>query len=134
MINKIVFGFFFESDPNVYRNRFIKAFQYLTPTGGNFWINCLSRIKGRRVKLIKGRRAGIEWAQVTIFNEILHILCFIFMMVLNVWIFVQGKLVSTLIVLLLNLVINLPTIFLQRYNRLRLIKIYKISKKEMLNI
>ena len=133
MIDKLLNGFSFESDQHFYRNRFVKTFQYLTPTGGGLWMRLLSRIRGKRSKLIQNRKSSIEWVQMTIFNEIVHAICFVFMLALNIWILVQGKFSSALVVLLLNLIINLPAIFLQRFNRFRLVRIYKITKKEMVD-
>lgn len=131
MKEKFLFGFDFEHNTRFYEKIGIRIYKYLIPTLGDFWIRTYERIFDKEIKLLSTRKKAVNFTNMTLVYELIHYFGFVFLLALNVVVFVQGKVGWTLIILLMNIIINIYSIFLQRYNRIRLIKIFDIRKNEL---
>ena len=131
MKEQFLFGFNFEKYTCFYEKIGIRTYKYFVPTYGDFWIHLYQKIFNKKINLVSTRKKAVEFATITLIAEAIHYLGLVFLLILNIIVFVQGKIISTLVIFLMNLFINVFAIFLNRYNRIRLIKIFKIQEYEL---
>ncbi|WP_409079701.1 hypothetical protein [Salibacter sp.] len=131
MRNYFLFGFNFERNTRFYEKIGIRTFKYLVPTCGDLWIKLYQRIFKKKVSLTTTRKKAVHFATMTQVYELIHYFGFALLLTINIIVLLQGKINSTIWIFLMNIVVNLYPIILNRYNRIRLSKIYDIKKKEL---
>lgn len=131
MKEKFLFGFNFEKYTCFYEKLGIRGYKYFVPTYGDFWIQLYQKIFNKKINLVSTRKKAVEFATITLIAEAIHYLGLVFLLILNIIVLVQGKIIWTLVIFLMNLFINFFAIILNRYNRIRLIRIFEIQEYEL---
>ncbi|MEQ8243955.1 hypothetical protein [Fulvivirga sp.] len=116
-----------EAEGRLYEKIGINSFKKITP------FEILGFIKNRKMKTLNNSTlSGVKkYFRDTISGELAHLASLFFLFALATFFTVKGLLADSLILVLINILVNLYPIFLVRYNRLR---IAKVLKKEVLEL
>jgi hypothetical protein len=112
---------FFELDGRLYEMLGVRQFKRVASAGDFF--NNRRRRSHPEFRNVKNYRSVIEWEARTRFNELAHLGNLTFNMVMVAWLVFQGRYTWIVPILILNLILNVYPIMLQRYNRARIRRI-----------
>jgi hypothetical protein len=130
MIQKLISGFKIEKNTNLYKKLSVHQFKKMVPLG-DFWINLFNKILDKNYSIIKSKKSAIIWLIFTLSVEFLHQVAFIIIL----WITIKSAMGHDYIAVLnwtsVNIIINLYPILAQRYNRIRIMKIFGITRKDI---
>lgn len=133
ILSKFYSGSKFEKETSFYKWIGVILFKKIVPTGGDFWLKTINKRRKKKIRVIKNREDAIGWTIFTIIVECLHIMGFLVMNYFIVKILLNQRWNTGLFIITLNLLINVYPIFIQRYNRIRMIQIFGIEFKELKN-
>jgi len=125
-VQKILFGFKFEQNPQFYHSWGVRLFKRWVPFG-DFWIGLYNKVFSKRLQMIETKDDAIVWVLLTWTVEILHFLVFIVIFWLTVQALFQSHYVKGFMFSILNIIINVYPMLVQRYNRIRILRIFRIS-------
>lgn len=125
------YGLNFERESNFYKNIGIRKFKYFLPTFGDFVIQIINKVKNSNTSIVNTKENALIWTMFTILLESLHGIVFLIMNVLIYLTIAKGRLIWASSLILINLLVNLYPSFVQRYNRIRLIRVYNIKPDEL---
>lgn len=128
----VIQGFHFEKKFELYEKIGVTQFKKILPMGG-FWINIFNQIFNKNFHVMTSRENAIVWLIFTIAVEFLHVLGFILSIYYILKFNFESEYLKVLKAILLTIVINIYPIMVQRYNRIRIIEIYKITNNEIRN-
>jgi hypothetical protein len=126
-----LFGFNFERNTRFYEKIGVRTFKYFVPTCGDLWIKLYQKVFKKKVSLTSTRKKAVHFASMTQVYELIHYFGFVLLLVINVIVLFQGKTSSTVWIFLMNILVNVYPIILNRYNRIRLSRVYYIQKNEL---
>ena len=130
ILEKIFRGFDFEKQTEFYEIIGVSQFKKIVPLG-DFWINLYNRIANKNLRLITSRENAVVWLIFTIAIECLHITGFLISLYFITKYNLENEYLKILKALLFTAVINTYPIMVQRYNRVRILRIFKITNKEI---
>ena len=132
ILNRIFRGFHFEKKSDLYEKIGVIKFKKILPMG-DFWINLFNKISKKDFHIITSRENAIIWVIFTVAVEFLHLAGLIFSFYFILKFNFESEYIKILKAILLTIIINIYPIMVQRYNRLRILKIYKIRNEEIKN-
>ena len=117
-----------EADGRLYEKLGIAVFKKFTP------FEILGYVSNRRIKTLKKSSlpAVKKYFRNTISGEMAHLAALIFLSVIITFFITEGLIAASVILLLINVLVNLYPIFLMRYNRFRIAKVLKKEIMELL--
>ncbi|HET9424512.1 MAG TPA: hypothetical protein VFO55_04000 [Gemmatimonadaceae bacterium] len=101
--------------------------------GGYYTSATLSRLRGRPYRTFRGRRAAQEWLVFTLVAELGHGVFFLVMLWLAIREALKGDWRDMAITTLINLVVNVIPIMVQRYNRARIVSTLGLTGASVLD-
>lgn len=108
-------------DGKVYEKLGVRFYKKYVPTGGNYF---KERINFRPITNAASKEKGLEWLlSFTRSAEFVHVLLFAFTFVVSVSALFRGEFRGAFVSTLINLIVNIYPIMLQRYNRVKIIKV-----------
>ena len=118
-----------EANGKLYEKLGVQIFKKITP------IEILNRLRSKKIKILKKLNVnGLEkYFRDTIAGEIAHLISFIFLVVINVYMIAENLYLYSIILFILNIIVNLYPIFLMRYNRFIIARVLKKSVIELIN-
>lgn len=129
-INKLVKGFNFEKNTNVYEKLGVHQFKKIVPFGDS-WIKLYNSICGKKISLIRSKSHAVIWLIFTLSVEFLHFTALLILMFFIVKSAIDKNYISFFKLTGINILVNLYPIMVQRYNRIRLFKIFKLTKGDL---
>ena len=132
MLLKLFNGFKFEKETTLYKKIGVTSFKKMIPTLGDYWINLYNKYSAKKIRFIKTRKSAISWIRITIFIESIHILSF---WVINYGIvnnLTNQNWTKVFILIVINILIKLYPILIQRYNRIKMVQIFNININEII--
>jgi len=133
LLSKYYSGSKFEKELTFYKRIGVILFKKIVPTGGDFWIKIINKRRKKKFRVIKNREDAIAWTIFTIIVEGLHGLGFLIMNYFIIKVLLNQRWETGMFLIVLNILINIYPIFIQRYNRIRMIQIFGIELKELKN-
>jgi len=133
LLSKLYLGSKFEKELTFYKRIGVILFKKIVPTGGDFWIKIINKRRKKKFRVIKNREDAIAWTIFTIIVEGLHGLGFLIMNYFIIKVLLNQRWETGMFLIVLNILINIYPIFIQRYNRIRMIQIFGIELKELKN-
>ena len=127
------FLYVFEKEITIYKFLGVRKFKRIVPFG-DCWISLFNQLFSKRSRLLRSREHAIIWVIFTMVVESLHLLAFIVMMWFAIKHLLDKEFIGGIRILLINLIINLYPIMIQRYNRFRLIRTFKINLDDLRQI
>jgi len=131
MLQKLFYGFEFEKETNLYKKIGVIFFKKMVPTLGDSWINLYNKYSSKKMRFVKNRKDAIVWTRITIFLESIHLLSFLIMSYGIINNLISQNWNKAFILFVINILINLYPILTQRYNRIRMIRIFKINMDDI---
>lgn len=131
-LEKMIHGFRFEKQSKFYEIIGVTQFKKIVPLG-DFWINLYNRVSKKKLCLITSRENAVVWLIFTIAVECMHIIGFLISLNFIVRYNLESEYMQVLKTVLSTIVINIYPIMVQRYNRVRILKIFKIKNEEIRN-
>ena len=128
----IVFGFNTELQTEVYERLGVRHFKKIVPFG-DFWIRLYNKAFTKQLRFCTSRQNVIIWFIFTLAVEFLHCTALIFLLWLTIQSTINAEYYKALKIIVINIVINLYPIFVQRYNRVRILRTYKITMTDLNN-
>jgi len=132
VLKKIIRGFRFEKKSDFYEKIGVTQFKKIVPLG-DFWINLYNRFFKKNLHIITSRENAVFWLIFTIAIESLHIIGFITSLYFITEYNLESDYLKILKIILSTIIINIYPIMVQRYNRVRILGIYKITNEEIKN-
>ncbi|BAX78418.1 glycosyl-4,4'-diaponeurosporenoate acyltransferase CrtO family protein [Labilibaculum antarcticum] len=126
----IVFGFKTEIQTEVYERLGVRHFKKIVPFG-DFWIRLYNKVFTKQLSVFTSRQNAILWFIFTLVVEFVHCTALIFLLWLTIQSTINAEYYKALKITLINIVINLYPIFVQRYNRIRILRTYKITMTDL---
>ena len=108
----------FERDGRLYAMFGVRQFKRFAPAGDFF--NYRRRRSDPAFRNVKNYGSALEWESRTRFNELAHLCNLMFSLVMLVWLYLRARYTWLAPILLLNLILNVYPIMLQRYTRARI--------------
>ena len=130
IIEKIYRGFGFEKRSQFYEIIGVSKFKKIVPLG-DFWLNFYNRITKKNLRLITSRENAVVWLIFTVAIEFLHIIGFLISLKFIIRYNLENEYLKIVKALVFTTVINIYPIMVQRYNRLRILRIFRITNKEI---
>jgi len=132
ILEKILRGFRFEKQSKFYEIIGVSQFKKIVPMG-DFWINLYNRFAKKNLRLITSRENAVVWLIFTIAIECLHIIGFLISLNFIVRYNLENEYLKIIKTIVSTIVINIYPIMVQRYNRVRIVEIFRITEKEIKN-
>jgi hypothetical protein len=110
----------------------VHHFKKILP-GGDYWIRLYNYLLSKNEKEIKSKQDARKWVVLTIVFESAHFLSFLIVTITIIHDLIDASYIQALKATGINLVVNVFPIFVQRYNRTRLLKIFNLSFKDVKN-
>jgi len=133
LLSKLYLGSKFEKELTFYKRIGVILFKKIVPTGGDFWIKTINKHRSKKIRVIKNREDAIAWTIFTIIVEGIHGMGFLIMNYFIIKVLLNQRWETGMFLIVLNILINIYPIFIQRYNRIRMIQIFGIELKELKN-
>lgn len=133
MLKKLFYGFNAEKEGKAYKKIGVHQFKKIVPLGA-FWILVFNKLFSQKIKLLSTQKHAEIWVIFTVAVEIIHSIGLTAMLYFMLRSLGERSYLEISILMLMNILINLYPIFVQRYNRLRLLKTYKIKIRDLQNI
>ncbi|HYG40322.1 MAG TPA: hypothetical protein VD908_16955 [Cytophagales bacterium] len=133
MLKKLFYGFGFEAEGEFYKKFGVHKFKKIVPFG-DYWLSLYNYFFSQQLRLISNQRSAEVWVIFTLSVEILHLLGLIIMLYFMVDSLEQNDYSGFIKTTLINVLINLYPLFVQRYNRLRILKIFKLTLQDLQNV
>jgi len=133
LLSKLYLGSKFEKELTFYKRIGVIFFKKIVPTGGDFWIKIINKRRKKKFRVIKNREDAIAWTIFTIIVEGIHGMGFLIMNYFIIKVLLNQRWETGMFLIVLNILINIYPIFIQRYNRIRMIQIFGIEFKELKN-
>lgn len=118
-----------DADGKLYERLGIQTFKKITP------FEILGRIQNRKIKTLKKLNTARlkKYSKDTVAGEIAYLFSFVFILSVSLLFVIENLNAFSMMLLLINILVNLYPIFLMRYNRFEISRVLKISVTEMLN-
>jgi len=116
--NRFIFGYIYVNEISVYKILGIRTFKKFVPFG-DYWILFFNKIFSKELRLLKSKENAIVWVIFTLAVELLHLIAFFIMIWLAIRHLMNEEYLRLIRTLVLNLIINIYPIMVQRYNRFR---------------
>ena len=129
-MQKIVTGFNWERDTKLYEKIGVRQFKKFVPVG-DFWIMVYNKFSSKKLKVVNSKQTAIVWLLFTLSVEFLHFIAFLIILWFTVESAMNADYYSMLEWTGINMFINLYPIMIQRYNRIRILKIFKINFEDI---
>ena len=100
--------------------------------GGRYTNAAFGHLRGRRFVMISGRRSAYEWLVVTVVAELGHGLFFLVMLAIAARSASAGGWRDAGVTMLVNTVVNVIPIMVQRYNRARIVRAFGLDAAQVL--
>lgn len=133
MLKKLFYGFNAEREGKVYKKIGIHQFKKIVPLGG-FWTRIFNKLFSQKIKLLSTQQHAEIWVIFTVAVEIIHFIGLTAMLYFMLIFLEEMSFLKISFLTLLNILINLYPIFVQRYNRLRILKTFQIKIQDLQNI
>ena len=101
--------------------------------GGYYTNAAVSRLRGRKHRMIRGKRSAYEWLIFTVVVELGHGIFFLVMLAMSVRYAWTGRWDDVATTTVLNLIVNVVPIMVQRYNRARLLRAFDLDAAKVLD-
>ncbi len=101
--------------------------------GGYYTNAAVSRPRGRKRRTIRGKRSAYEWLIFTVVAELGHGIFFVVMLAMSVRYEWAGRWDDIATTAVLNLIVNLVPIMVQRYNRARILRAFDVDDAKVLD-
>ena len=127
---EILFGFTFERETNLYEKIGVRQLKKIVPCG-DFWIMLYNKLFFKKLRIVNSEKDAIVWVIFTLSVELLHFIGFIIIL----WFTIQSAIYADYYKVLkftgINVIVNVYPIIIQRYNRIRISEIYKITLSDL---
>jgi hypothetical protein len=101
--------------------------------GGYYTNAVVRRLRGRKHRTIRGKRSAYEWLIFTVVAELGHGIFFLVMLVMLVRYAWAGRWDDVVTTAVLNLIVNVVPIMVQRYNRGRVLRALDLDAAKVLD-
>ena len=129
-MQKILFGFIFERETDLYERIGVRGFKKIVPLG-DFWIMLYNKLFSKRLRIINSKKDAIVWFIFTFSVELLHFIGFIITLWFTIQSVINADYYKVLKLTGINVIVNLYPIIIQRYNRIRILEIFKITLSDL---
>jgi hypothetical protein len=132
LARSIFYGFQFEQQPKFYKKIGVHHFKKILP-GGDYWIRLYNFLLSKNEKEIKSKQDARKWVVLTMVFESAHFLSFLIVTITIILDLIDASYLQALKTTGMNVVVNVFPIFVQRYNRTRILKIFNLSYNDVKN-
>ena len=132
-IKKTVYGFEFERKTNLYERIGIRQFKKIVPLG-DFWIILYNKLFSSNLRIIKSKEDAIIWVLFTLSVELLHFIAFNIILWFTIRYAINSDYYKVFTSIGINIIVNLYPIIVQRYNRVRILEVFKITLSDLRTI
>lgn len=131
-MHPIVSGFKCEREFSVYQSLGVHHFKKILPFG-DFWIRIFNTVFNKKLKLVNTKQKAIVWFIFTFSVECIHLLGFLILLGFTINAALVVNYESVLEWTFINSIVNIYPMMVQRYNRIRLIRLFKIKSSDLSN-
>lgn len=132
VIRNFFYGFKFERETSFYRRIGVHHFKKILPAG-DWWIKFFNLVFSKNLRIVKSKQDGIIWVIFSLSAESLHLLVFLIILGFTIDDLFQADYQQAVKAMAINLFVNVYPIFVQRYNRTRLLRVFNLTFKDVKN-
>ena len=129
-MHPIISGFKFERNLNLYKNIWVHQFKKIVPFG-DLWIELYDKLFSKHTKIINSKQKAVVWFIFTLSVEFIHALGFVVILVFSISEALDANYYALAKWTIINIVVNVYPILVQRYNRTRLIRAFNITREDI---
>ena len=124
------YGFDAERNGQAYKKAGVHQFKKVVPFGDSwFWL--YSKLFSKEFRLIKTPQDAGVWVIFTVVVEVLHLMAFLTMFYFIINAMNDKSFLELGVLFVINMLVNFYPILVQRYNRLRILKVYGIAFRDL---
>ena len=128
----LLYGFTFERKSGFYKKIGVHHFKKILPVG-DWWIKLFNLLFSKKLRVVKSKQDAITWVIFTLSVESLHLLAFLVIIGFTIEDLIHADYQQATKALAINLLVNVYPVFVQRYNRTRLLRIFQLTFRDVKN-
>jgi hypothetical protein len=110
----------------------VHHFKKILPVG-DWWIKLFNLLFSKKLRVVKSKQDAITWVIFTLSVESLHLLAFLVILGFTIEDLIHADYQQATKALAINLLVNVYPVFVQRYNRTRLLRIFQLTFRDVKN-